>query len=149
MDLTEGAIYRKGELIWLKLPNSIKISQNLLHSIQYWPGIIDERKLVTTSSNIAPNHSFPILKTTQSFAYSVQYLACADRVIIPEALIKPWLALESPLLDSNTFGTKNLLDGKQLNLPKMEELTRSPNAVFYFAFALEMSAHIATSYSLL
>jgi hypothetical protein len=147
-DLQDGALFRKGEMVWAELPQPIRDATGGDRLLTHWPGLITARTIKSTSQVVAPS----TVETGQHFEYHISLLACSDEFRRREDQIKPWLAFPPPN-DIATVGIDNpesvkfVWDGKQSRLAKLEEFTIIQQATTAFALGLQIAAHIIASFT--
>ncbi|KAK4700250.1 hypothetical protein P7C70_g5997, partial [Phenoliferia sp. Uapishka_3] len=173
IDLSEGALFRLGEMVWVELPTPL-FDSNSDYNITYWPAIIMERnvhqqsdvlhpgKLAKVMSekvdleSVAVEHEAPSAPPTfsrqQTWKYRVNLVALSDQISRTESQMKPWLGHE-PLLSTEDFSitapesVKLVYDNHQVVRPSLGQLKTFHLAATTFALALQISAHVITTFS--
>lgn len=158
-DLSDGALYRVGELVWVELPTPfVDLKEGTSDRITHWIAVISDRNIVSVSSKKAPQSLkpgvAPLLQNKQTFSYRCSLLALEAEVTKTEKHIQAWLACPPPneVFDGDRIraqeSVRHAWDGKQCRRPKLEEMKGLHEAVTAFALASQIAAHIAGSFCL-
>lgn len=158
-DLSDGARYRVGELVWVELPEPfVDLEGGTSNSITHWIAVVSDRNIVSVSSKKASQTLTPgvapLLENKQTFAYRCSLLALDAEVTKTENYVQAWLARPPPneVLDGDRIraqeSARHAWDGKQCRRPKLEEMKGLHEAITTFALASQTAAHIAGSFCL-
>ncbi|GAA5887360.1 hypothetical protein JCM5296_007112 [Sporobolomyces johnsonii] len=158
-DLGSGALYRIGELVWAQLPTPFTSTDPDWQSakITHWPGIVMTREVATSSSLTAPYEpgALPQIKNVQRFVYKIRLLAAEDTLERhEESWICSWLGhspareLWSPARMANPESVKHVWDGKKVLKARLKDVKNLEEAVTPTALAMQIAAHIVSSFSL-
>jgi len=161
-DLSDGALYRVGELVWVELPTpflDLK-EEGTTDRITHWIAVVSDRNIVSTSSkqgagsqSLQPGVA-PLLQNQQTFSYRCSLLALHAEVTRTEQHVQAWLARPPPneVFERERIraeeSVKHVWDGQQCRRPRLEEMKGLHEAVTAFALASQIAAHIAGSFSL-
>jgi ribosomal protein L44E len=156
-DLGDGALYRKGELIWVELPTPfVDLSGSSSMKITHWPALISDRTIRSESikkASLIPGMP-PSLENRQSFRYSAKLLACEDEVSRNEEQVQAWLAYPPDngmwsgdlMLAKNSV--KHVWDGTGCLRPTLAQIKGVFEAVTPFALAMQIAAHVVAAFAL-
>ncbi|ORY92832.1 hypothetical protein BCR35DRAFT_323209 [Leucosporidium creatinivorum] len=160
-DLSDGALYRVGELVWVELPTPfVDLKMGTSERITHWIAVVAERTIRSISSKkpsqvLQPGVA-PFFDNKQTFAYRCSLLAVDAEVTKTEQHLQAWLA-DSPhsgLLAVDRIvaqeSVRHAWDPKlmQCRRPKLEEMVGLHQAITPFALASQIAAHIAGSFCL-
>ncbi|KAL8280276.1 hypothetical protein RQP46_007390 [Phenoliferia psychrophenolica] len=155
-DLSEGALFRKGEMVWAELPSPIRshaASDRL--AITYWPAVIESRSphQVPKALDVGAAGKAPKSNVVQSWKYRVKLLALSDTIGRSETQIKPWLGYESPLpTDPEAIvapeSVRLVYDGQKVLRPSLDRIVNVRIAATPYALALQIAAHVLASFCL-
>lgn len=154
-ELGEGAVFRRGEMVWAELPRALTSGASF--SITHWPAVVGERKPVNDATLLDPGKSgtAPSFKNNQRWKYRVQLIALEDKIWREETELKAWLAYESSMpTDIETIiapaSVELVYDGPRAKVlrPKLSLLKSPAIAATPYALSMQIAAHIVASFSL-
>jgi hypothetical protein len=151
-DLSDGALYRRGELVWIALDKPFEgvVGEDQLR-LAWWPAIITDRTVKTNSVRTAPleDDQPPELENVHSHLYSARLLSCADEISRTEDQIRPFLGMASTeeIITSAEQITaqesvKLVWNGQACLRPLLSQMKDVATAATPFALALQIAAHI-------
>lgn len=173
-DLSElRCTFRMAELVWCKLDQPIQGATEGRPdlSIDYWPGICEERVLIS-SPEVCTENDTPEGKPDQSngtkspaqsstlslsihqkYQWKVRLLATSDVYYKDESELLPYLNYPPPLniykLPIDPQSLKHIHDGHESDRPTIASITTFSDAVTPFALSLQITAHIKKSFTLM
>ena len=162
-DLSSNAFFRTGEMVWAQIPQGSLTSsqdpQNWSIEITHWPAIIQSRSERTTPRLSQPYISgqdlSPKFLNDKRWIYRVIYLGSVNSADgLEEEQLKSWLAGSPPdnvwqkerLL--NVESVERIWDGNRIKKCNLGSLSDLEGAVAPLAFAMQIAAHLMTSFSL-
>lgn len=156
IDLSDGALFRVGELVWVELPEPLVDPQDSTMRITHWMGVVADRTIKSNSRSTAPLQpgAPPQLANKQQFTYRCQLLGLQDELTRTEPHVQAWLAVPSPsaLLTppamSAQASVKHAWAGLDVRRPKLGEFESVGEAITTFALASQIAAHIAGAFSM-
>lgn len=157
-DLTSTATFRKGELVWVDLENTLVDLSGTkpLMRIDQWLGVIDSRNVQVESIRRGPLQAggIPKIDNYQTFKYSVRLLSCDNTLSVHENSIHPYLSNPPPVvLRENglllaTKSVKHVWDGKETKMAKLEDFRDVYEAITPLALSMQIASHIVASFGL-
>ncbi|GAA5914780.1 uncharacterized protein JCM6883_001093 [Sporobolomyces salmoneus] len=174
-DLLGRAKFRQGEMVWAQIPqdtlvfspspsstdtNANKSEEESKVCITHWPAIIRDREERTNSTlaedYVAGSNSIPKFSNEKRWIYQVQYLGTKNEASgLEETDVKAWLDTSVP---DNVWAKERLLspetiemiwNGNRVRKVQLEALKGLEQAVAPLAFAMQIAAHVMSSFSLI
>lgn len=174
-DLQSGAKFRKGEMVWAQIPQGTLVfsspsttsmtgaaggdrSEESKVCVTHWPAIVENREERTESKVEYPYISggIPKFLNVKRWVYEVHYLGTKNKATaFEEDDVKAWLDTSVP---DNVWATERLVspetldfvwDGNRMRKAELSELKALEQAVAPLAFAMQMSAHVMSSFSVM
>jgi hypothetical protein len=171
-DLVQGAKFRFGEMVWCQIPQGRLSSSSIKEEeeeeeeedegfgITHWPAIVKHREERTESildrPYISGSDAVPKFLNTKRWVYDVIYIGTMNEATgIEETDIKNWLSTGGP--SATVWERDRLLNPETVNLVFQKGRTNKVDlgnldslelAVGPLAYAMQISAHIMSSFSL-
>ncbi|GAA6015041.1 hypothetical protein JCM11491_001637 [Sporobolomyces phaffii] len=167
-DLSQGAKYRFGEMVWVRVPQGTlapaspaSAEEEEEESITHWPAIIQHREERTESKieepYISGSDAIPKFLNAKRWVYDVIYLGTKNQATgVEEEDVSNWLSssgipgrvwARDRLLNRETV--EMIWDGARMSKVELGELKTLEQAIAPLAFAMQVAAHVMSSFSLI